>query len=152
MNLLTLSSRVRHKESAIRFLQTHGIIYNQRLCCNGHEIHLSTSSDWWRCSYRQSRQKIGLRKGSWQEKIKLELRTVVLFVYCWSKPSTSIQFCHEELSISSHTVEYWNNFLSESLCMALVAYTHWCQGSRFPRWDRWNFDFSLQEPYWKSLT
>ena len=45
INLLTLSSRIHNKESAIHFLQTHGIIDNQRLCRNGHEINLSTSSD-----------------------------------------------------------------------------------------------------------
>ena len=42
MHLLTFSSRVHDKESAIRFLQIHGIIHNQRLCRNGHEMHLST--------------------------------------------------------------------------------------------------------------
>ena len=46
-----LSSRVHDKESAIRFLQTHRIIRNQRFCRKGHEMQLSTSSDRWRFSY-----------------------------------------------------------------------------------------------------
>ena len=48
MNFLTLSTRVHDKETAIRFLQSHGVIHQQRLCNNGHQMTLSTVSDRWR--------------------------------------------------------------------------------------------------------
>ena len=47
----TFSSCVQDNQSAIRFLETQGIIRNQRLCRNGHEIYLSTSLDRWKRSY-----------------------------------------------------------------------------------------------------
>lgn len=74
MNFLTLSTRVHDKETAIRFLQSHGVIHQQRLCNNGHQMTLSTVSDRWRCNARQCRQEIGLRKGTWLERSRMEWR------------------------------------------------------------------------------
>ena len=113
MNFLTLSTHVHDKETAIRFLQSHGVIHQQRLCSNGHQMTLSTVSDRWRCNARQCRQEIGLRKGTWLERSRMEFRTVILFIYCWSKNLATIKFCWEELSIGHTTAVDWKNFLRD---------------------------------------
>ena len=120
MNFLTLSTLVHDKETAIRFLQNHGVIHQQRLCNNGHQMTLSTVSDRWRCNARQCRQEIGLRKETWLERSRMEFRTVILFIYCWSKNLATIKFCSEELSIGHTTAVDWKNFLREICAWQLL--------------------------------
>ena len=45
-----------------------------------------------------------------------------MFIYCWSKEYTSIEFCRTELGISSdETVVDWNNYLREVCAQSLLA-------------------------------
>ncbi|KER20728.1 hypothetical protein T265_10782 [Opisthorchis viverrini] len=103
MNFLTLSTLVHDKERAIRFLQSQGVFYQQRLCNNGRQMTLPTVPDRWRCNVQQCRQDIGLRKGTWLEGSRMDFRTVILFIYCCLKNLAKIKFCSEELSISHTT-------------------------------------------------
>ena len=120
MNFLTLSTRVHDKETAIRFFQSYGVIHQQRLCYNGHQMTLSTVSDRWRCNVRQCRQEIGLRKGTWLERSRMESRTVILFIYCWSQNLATIKFCTEELSIGHTIAVDWKNLLREICAWQLL--------------------------------
>jgi len=101
MNLLQLSGLVHDKQSSITFLQQRGILHNQRLCRNGHVLHLQLTDarDPWRCRQRQCREDILGRKGIWLQGSRLEFCKVVMFIYCWSKQLTSIKFCDNELDI-----------------------------------------------------
>ena len=81
---------------------------------------LSTVSDRWRCNARHCRQEIGLRKGTWLERSRMEFRTVILFIYCWSKNLATIKFCSEELSIGHTTAVDWKNFLREICAWRLL--------------------------------
>ena len=120
MNLLELSSLVHDKNSAIIFLQAHGILHEQRHCSNGHLMTLSVVSDRWRCNIRGCRKEISIRKDTWLQDSKLDFRKIVLFIYCWTKKFTTIDFCDEELGISSHTTVDWNNFLREVCAWRLL--------------------------------
>lgn len=124
MNLLSLSTTVHDKMSAIIFLQGRGIIHQQRTCRNGHAMVLSFASDRWRCNIRGCRQDIGIRKDTWLANSKLEFQKLVLFIYCWSKQLTSISFCDEELGISHATTVDWNNFLREVCAWRLLQTNH----------------------------
>ena len=48
----------------------------------------------------------------------MELRTVILFIYCWSKNLATIKFYTEELSIGHTTA--WKNFLREICAWRLL--------------------------------
>lgn len=120
MNLLELSSLVHDKSSAIDFLQEHGLLHRHRQCSNGHSMTLSVTSNRWRCNIRGCRQEISLRKGTWLEDSKLDFRKVVLFLYCWTKKLTTVDFCDEELGISSHTTVDWNNYIREVCAWRLL--------------------------------
>ncbi|KER19597.1 LOW QUALITY PROTEIN: hypothetical protein T265_15494 [Opisthorchis viverrini] len=83
LNFLTLSTLVHDKENAIRFLQRHGVIHQQHICNDGHQMTLSTASD--RCNARQCQQEIGLRKRTWLERSRMEFGTRIVFIYFWFK-------------------------------------------------------------------
>ena len=81
MNLLELSSLVHDKNSAIIFLQAHGILHEQRHCSNGYLMTLSVVSDRWRCNIRGCRKEISIRKDTWLQDSKLDFRKIVLFIF-----------------------------------------------------------------------
>src|ERR1044071_3160576 len=101
MNLLRLSALVNDKASAVQFLQQHGILHNPRMCSNNHAMTLSLNDhhDRWRCKKRECREDVQVRRGTWLQGSKLPFRQIVLFIYCWSKRLTSINFCENELDI-----------------------------------------------------
>jgi transposase-like protein len=115
MNLLQLSAIAHDKASSIAFLQQRGILHNPRMCTNNHAMILSLTdtNDRWRCSQRQCRQAIAVRRDTWLEGSKLSFRQIVLFLYCWSKEMTSIKFCLNELTISESAVIDWNMYMRE---------------------------------------
>ncbi|KER26468.1 hypothetical protein T265_06320 [Opisthorchis viverrini] len=67
----------------------------------------------WRCNARQCRYEIGLRKGTWLDRSRMELRIVILFIYCWSKSLGKIKFCSKKLSTSHTTPVDWKKFLRD---------------------------------------
>ena len=82
--------------------------------------------DRWRCHVRGCRNEVGVRKGTWLESSNLPFRKVVLFLYCWSRELTSIEFSKREFSkrelgISRKTVVDWNNFLRGVCANDLLA-------------------------------
>ncbi|GAA50425.1 hypothetical protein CLF_104526 [Clonorchis sinensis] len=88
------------------------IVFNRK----GEESETISSSDKnykWRCNARQCRQEIALRKGTWPERSRMEFRTGILFIYCWSRNLAKIKFCSEELSISHTTAVDRKNLLRE---------------------------------------
>ena len=126
MNFLQLSHTVNDKAAAVRFLQQRGILHNPRICANcirPMTLNLRpTKGDRWRCSVRGCRREIGLRKNTWLEYSNLPYRTIVLFLYGWSKEMTSVLFCEHELGIRKTTVIDWNNFLREVCAAELLAH------------------------------
>lgn len=113
MNLIRLSEVCNDKASAITFLQERGILHRERMCRQNHVMTLDIQFDRWRCKQRSCRQDIGLRKDTWLQDSRLEFRTIVFFIYAWSKELTSIKFCTEELNMSSNSIVDWNNFMRE---------------------------------------
>ena len=124
MNFLQLSNIVNDKAAAIRFLQQRGVLHNPRNCANcggAMMLELRDKGDRWSCHVRGCRDEVGLRKGTWLESSNLPFRKVVLFLYCWSRELTSIEFSKRELGISSKTVVDWNNFIREVCANDLLA-------------------------------
>jgi hypothetical protein len=122
MNLLQLSAIAQDKASSIQFLQQRGVLNNPRMCSNNHVMimTLSDKHDRWRCSRRQCRENIPVRRNTWMEGSKLSFRQVTLFLYCWSKKLTSIKFCESELDISKCAVIDWNMYLREVCADTLI--------------------------------
>lgn len=122
MNLLTLTQECNNVGAAVAFLQNRGILHINRQCAAGHEMVLQVTSDKqrWRCHQRSCRSSISLRKGTWLEQSKLPFRTVVYFIYCWSREMTSIQFCERELGMCAGTVVDWSNYLREVAAWRLL--------------------------------
>ena len=124
LNMLQLSAIFNDKASSILYLQQRGVLYNPRMCLNCRNpmiLQLREKGDRWRCSLRGCRAEIGLRKDTWLQNSNLLFRKVVLFIYCWSKEQTSIEFCKTELEISKNTSVDWNNFMREVCAADLLA-------------------------------
>ncbi len=82
----------------------NGVIHQQWLCSNGHQMTLSAVSDRSRCYAWEGQQEIGFRKGTSLERSTMKCRIVVLFIYCWSKNLTTFKL--------SHTTDVdWKEFL-----------------------------------------
>lgn len=123
MNLLTLSGLVNDKASAVQFLQQRGILHNPRMCANNHAMTLSLNDhhDRWRCKKRECREDVQIRQGTWLQGSKLPFRQIVLFIYCWCKELTSIEFCQNELDIRHNCVVDWNMYLREVCANTLLT-------------------------------
>lgn len=114
MNLLELTALISNKNEAIRFLQEKGILHNPRLCLNRHQMKLYTrGQDRWLCSKKDCRESKPLRDGTFLANSRLDFRTVVIFIYCWSKEYTSIKFCESELNMNHNTCTDWNSYMRE---------------------------------------
>lgn len=122
MNLLQLSAIVHDKASSVSFLQQRGILHRNRLCVNGHNMHLSLSDsqDRWRCKLQGCRMDYALRSGTWLQGSKLPYREIILFIYCWSHEMTSIKFCERELLLNHNTIVDYNNYLREICAFTLL--------------------------------
>ena len=125
MNFIQLSQLVNDKAASVQFLQQRGILHNPRNCLNcARPMTLNLRNkggDRWRCSVRGCRRDIGLRKDTWQEYSNLPYRTVVLFIYSWSREMTSMNYCERELDMSNPTTVDWKNFLREVCAAELLA-------------------------------
>lgn len=123
MNLLQLSALVNDKASSVQFLQQRGILHNPRMCSNNHAMTLSLNDhhDRWRCKRRECREDLQVRPGTWLQGSKLPFRQIVLFIYCWSKQLTSINFCENELDIGESSVIDWNMYLREVCANTLLV-------------------------------
>ena len=93
-----------------------------KMCRNGHPMNLTFEGRIrWRCRIRGCRQEVSLRVDNWLEGSKLPIRTIVLFIYCWSFDMSTIKFCERELGMSSNSVVDWSNFLREVCASHLLA-------------------------------
>uniref|UniRef100_A0A915KPI7 Uncharacterized protein n=1 Tax=Romanomermis culicivorax TaxID=13658 RepID=A0A915KPI7_ROMCU len=62
MNFIRLIQNIKDDKSAVNFLQLRGILHQNRLCANGHDMTLSVSEQLrWRCRLRQCNQEKGIR-------------------------------------------------------------------------------------------
>ena len=114
MNFICLSEQIPDETSSVQFLQQRGVIHAQRFCDNGHKLTLSLGvKDRWRCSLGECRQDKGLRTNNWLTRSRLPLRKVILFIYCWSRKMTSVEFSKDELELGQNAVVDWNNYLTE---------------------------------------
>ena len=123
MNIFSLSGVTQNKGACIQFLQEHGILHNPRVCPNNHPmtLQLRANGDRWRCRLRGCRSEFPLRNGTWLEGSRLPYRKIILFIYCWSKEYTSINFTTQELGISKETTIDYNNYLREVCAADLLA-------------------------------
>ena len=126
MNFLQSSQTVNNKAAAVRFLQHRGILHNPRIymnCFRPMTLNLRPMKrDRPSCSVRGCCRKIGLRKNTWLEYYNLLYRTIVLFLYGWSKEMTSVSFCEHEFGIPKATVIDWNNFLRKVCAAELLSH------------------------------
>ena len=133
MNLLELSSLVHDKNSAIIFLQAHGILHEQRHCSNGHLMTLSVVSDRWRCNIRGCRKEISIRKDTWLQDSKLDFRKIVLFIYCWTKKFTTIDFLWRRTWNFIYNIN--SNWISANFSFSTVAGVFLLEGAFYKRSD-----------------
>ena len=114
MNFLRLSEQIPDEASSVQLLQQRGVIHSQRFCNNGHKMTLSLGiKDRWRCSLGECREDKGLRSNDWLIHSRRPPRKVILFIYCWSRKMTSMEFSKDELEIGQNAVMDWNDYLRE---------------------------------------
>ena len=121
MNLLELAAAVPDKEAAVIFLQQHRIIHNIKLCDRNHPMTLEPKRARWRCFSRDCRQDLGVRVGTWLEGSRMDLRKVVLFIYCWSQEYTSVKFASLEVKFGKMAIIDFNNYMREVCATELLA-------------------------------
>ena len=122
MNLLELAAAVPDKEAAVIFLQQHRIIHNIKLCDRNHPMTLKPKRARWRCFSRDCRQDLGVRVGTWLEGSRMDLRKVVLFIYCWSQEYTSVKFASLEVKFGKMAIIDFNNYMREVCAIELLAH------------------------------
>jgi len=122
MNLLQLSAVCNDKKNSFQFLQQCGIVHANRRCDNNHVMTLSLTDrqDRWRCRQGACQQDVPVHNGTWLQGSCLLYRQIVLFIYCWSKELTSINFCERELEIGKGAAIDWNNYLREVCANTLL--------------------------------
>jgi len=123
MNLLNLSTIAHDKKTSLKFLQDNGIVHKIRFCKQNHSMNLliTDRQDRWRCSHVSCNENIPLRNGTWLEGSRITYRQIVLFIYCWSKEMTSINFCQAELKIGKDSAIKWNNNIREVCANKLIT-------------------------------
>jgi hypothetical protein len=133
MDFQALSQQVQDKNSAVAFLQQHGILHASRTCYQGHpmKLCLSNAQDRWRCRIRGCRTEEAVRTGTWLEKSKLPFETVVKFIYWWSHEQTTIAFSEHELHMATEAIVEWNDRLREVCAQDLIAIPHYIGGPGF---------------------
>ena len=65
----------------------------------------------WKCNTKNCKQQIGVRNGSWLSNSRLNLVTVVRFIYAWCWETSSVKWCERELGIENNCVVDWNNYM-----------------------------------------
>ena len=127
MKFLTLGSIIPDKAASVLYLQQRGLLHNRRICPNcldpaGMKIQFRDKGDRWRCRKRACNDyEIPLRKDTWFEGSKLPFRTIILFVYSWSRKWTSIEFATEQLDMGESAVVDYNNYMREICAEDLLA-------------------------------
>ncbi|XP_029649232.1 uncharacterized protein LOC115222964 [Octopus sinensis] len=114
-HLSSLMEKLKTEEDVVSYLQEKGIIPKRKLCANKHYMkkRMRDGTICWRCSHKACGVRISVRRGTWLEGSTLPLKTVVLFLYAWSKELTSIRFCIEELGINHGTAVDYNSYVRE---------------------------------------
>jgi transposase-like protein len=113
MNFLRLADSYRNEEDAILFFREQSILHNPRKCARGHEMSLNVNSLKWVCWKRECRERKSIRIDTFLTGSKLPFRKILLFIYCWSKKLTTIEFCEQELEINHNTTVDWCNYMRE---------------------------------------
>ncbi len=123
MKLVDLIQECYDKQSSINLLQRVNILPSSMLCANGHSMTLKVTDqkERWRCTLRTCREEKPLRPGTWLQGSRLPFRTVVLFIYFWSKDMASVRFCEDELDINHATVVDWTGHLREVCAWRLLT-------------------------------
>ena len=111
------------EEDAISKLQEFNIIPSSKLCKKEHSMAVKRRENiyYWRCSKRGCNEKISsIRKGTWLDGTTLKYFTTLIFMYCWTKEYTSIQFCHDELAMGKNQIIDFNNYMREICASDLI--------------------------------
>lgn len=111
-------------ESAIRFALKNGLLKSINRCKEGRcrsrmKIELdasSTDGKIWRCSNSRCRSKRSIREASFFANARLDMSTMLMFMYLWSKDYTS-KFIREELELARSTAVDWSRF-----CRGIAVY------------------------------
>ncbi|KAL7635439.1 UNVERIFIED_CONTAM: hypothetical protein RMT77_014508 [Armadillidium vulgare] len=122
-NIPTLREHLKSEIAACHFLQEKNIFPKSKKCKNNHDMKLNPKGSnkiVWRCSKKICRYEISVRKDTWFEGTKLELRTIILFIYCWCKEETSAMFCKKQFNIHKSTTVDYNNFLREVCAYSII--------------------------------
>uniref|UniRef100_A0A0K0F7P3 DDE_Tnp_IS1595 domain-containing protein n=1 Tax=Strongyloides venezuelensis TaxID=75913 RepID=A0A0K0F7P3_STRVS len=114
MALFQLYKLVRDEKMVIKFLQEYKLLPKTKECINGHEMKLVMgSTPCWRCYVRDCIKDCGIKNETWFEGSRIPFRTAILFIYCWTRELTSVNFCKEDLHMNHNTTIDWNNYLRE---------------------------------------
>ena len=77
------------------------------------KVQFTKKNNRWVCKKRTCREERGIRNNTWLEGTKLQLKTIVFFIYCWVNEYTTTKFCSKELYMAPETITDWKNYLRE---------------------------------------
>lgn len=111
------------EEDAVAFLQEKGILPDERLCKNGHQMKLYFGQRiFWKCNTRPCTTQVKMRVGNWFEDTRLSFVTAIRFFYSWAYELTSIEWCERELGMNHNTTVDWNNYMRETVAGDLIRH------------------------------
>ena len=121
MNFMTLGGLVPDKATSIQFLHQLGLLYQQRLCPNGHLMVLQfrirvVDGD---VIFVVAELRLPFEGF---ERSRLPLRNIILFMYYWSRDFYNIEFMQHEVGIGRERAIQFNNYLREVCAADLLAH------------------------------
>ena len=74
----------------------------------------------WKCNVKSCKIQISVRTDTWLSNSRMNLVTVVRFIYAWSLEATNIKWCRKQLGIEKTCVITWNNNMREVCVRSLL--------------------------------
>uniref|UniRef100_A0A5S6Q554 DDE_Tnp_IS1595 domain-containing protein n=1 Tax=Trichuris muris TaxID=70415 RepID=A0A5S6Q554_TRIMR len=123
-NIFEVCERFKEEEAAIRFLQEKGALHQHRTCTRGHAMkycqRTGRHGPRWRCQKGGGGEEVPVRRGTWFDGEKLELKKALVLIYSWSRGYTRMSFCSRELGISSNCAVAMQKRLREVAAESLL--------------------------------
>ena len=123
-SLIKIWPSISEKKEAVGFAFKYGLLNSKNRCKRGRcrarmkieKDALSIDGKTWRCTNSRCRSKKSIREGSFFSNAHLDMSTMLMFMYLWSKDCSS-KFIREELELAQKTAVDWNRF-----CRDLAVY------------------------------
>ena len=126
MTRARLHESTQNVNMVFKFCKENNLLKNNNWCtvCNKEmklkQSKVSNDGYVWKCSGKRCNKcVVSIRKGSFFERSKLPIKTILFLIYEWSRDNPIKEVCHE-YGLSEHTVGDWFRFLRD-ICFESLA-------------------------------